>query len=155
MSIEKNYFDRLHEKLCRVYGTGQNMMRDIPAIEGAENRLLSREDAMRMFQRDEVQIAARRNAVNQDKIEAFKLWIEVADQLAKKLMLNLEVDEEDGYIGIIRLSGDFIVVDERWETGEKGLLFLLMEASDILCVSNEQHNGKPMVQIQMGFRVCF
>lgn len=153
MSIEKNYFDMLHDKLRQAYEEAQKVTSDFPAKEGTEYQPLSREDAIRLFQRDEKQIAARRNAINQDKVEAFKLWADVAEQLAKKLMLNLVIDAEDGYIGIIRLSGDFIVVEECWETGEKELLFLLMGACDILCVSSEQHNGKPMVQIQMSFNL--
>lgn len=112
MKIERFYydeskaFDRMIEEKVEAEKQGMS----------EEERLRDKEQKLRgaqtiMEQGDKIIEIMRKN-VSQEKVEYFEKMAKKALRVAEEMFLNVKIDSESGYMGVIEFTGEIILVNE-------------------------------------------
>lgn len=148
MNLEKHYYDE----------TEQTRVEIEKKVEEQESSLTDSERNLRAEQyRNEIdliydkaiaQSKQKKKLISKRKVQRFYRLVKKADYLAARLEVNFTAHTDNGYKGVIRLSGPQMIIDDSWESGELRILAKLISDANDMWIDTIDHNGKTLVQME-------
>ena len=131
MKIERFYYDesKMMDRLAEAEAGEE--IKEMTEEEQIRDKEQKRREAQVIADIAETKIAKMLKNISQERVEYFEKMAKKALGVAKAMFLNVKIDSEKGYRGIIEFTGEAMIVHEYLEES------VIQDFRDLMCSAEE------------------